>query len=161
MTRTDLLGLFAYDAWANRETLASVGPAAAAAPKAVKLMAHIAATAELWLSRTLAEPAPLPVWPELSLGECERVLARGSARWEAYLGNAGDAGLAREIAYTNSKGESYRNRVADIAMHVVFHAHYHRGQIAALVRAAGHTPAYTDFIQAVRTHATGTQEIHP
>jgi uncharacterized damage-inducible protein DinB len=159
MTRTDLLGLFAYDAWANREALASLQPAAAVAPKAVKLMAHVAATAELWLSRVRSEPAPLPVWPELPLDECGRVLARGAASWSAYLEAAGDAGLAREIAYTNSKGDAYRNLVSDIAMHVVFHAHYHRGQIAALVRAAGHTPAYTDFIHAVRTHATGTQEI--
>jgi uncharacterized damage-inducible protein DinB len=159
MTRTDLLGLFTYDAWANREALASLPPAAAAAPKAVKLMAHVAATAELWLSRVRSEPAPLPVWPDLSLDECGRVLARGAASWNAYLEAAGDAGMAREIAYTNSRGDTYRNLVSDIAMHVVFHAHYHRGKIAALVRAAGHTPAYTDFIHAVRTHATGTQEI--
>lgn len=159
MTRTDLLGLFAYDAWANRDALAALRPAAASAPKAVKLMAHVAATAELWLSRIHSEPAPLPVWPDLSLDESEPVLARGAARWTAYLESVGDAELAREIAYTNSKGDAYRNLVSDIAMHVVFHAHYHRGQIAALVRSAGHTPAYTDFIHAVRTHATGTQEI--
>lgn len=160
MTRTDLLGLFAYDTWANREALTSVGPAAAAAPKAASLMAHVAATAELWLARVRAEPAPLPVWPDLSLQECGRVLARGAAAWNAYLDAAGDAELAREVVYTNSKGETHRNLVSDIAMHVVLHAHYHRGQIAALVRGAGHTPAYTDFIHAVRTHATGTREIH-
>jgi uncharacterized damage-inducible protein DinB len=49
--------------------------------------------------------------------------------------------------------------VDDIATHVVFHSHYHRGQIASLVRAAGHTPAYTDFIHAIRSRATGTQEV--
>ena len=161
MTRTDLLGLLAYDTWANREALASLRPAAASAPKAVKLMAHVAATAELWLSRIRSEPAPLPVWPDLSLDECAPVLVRGAARWKTHLDAAGDAELAREVAYTNSKGETYRNLVSDIAMHVILHAHYHRGQIAALVRAAGHAPAYTDFIHAVRTHATGTQEIRP
>jgi uncharacterized damage-inducible protein DinB len=35
-------------------------------------------------------------------------------------------------------------------MHVIMHSAYHRGQIAAEVRAAGLTPAYTDFIQSVR-----------
>jgi uncharacterized damage-inducible protein DinB len=34
---------------------------------------------------------------------------------------------------------------------VVIHSAYHRGQIAADVRAAGHEPAYTDFIHATRT----------
>jgi uncharacterized damage-inducible protein DinB len=30
------------------------------------------------------------------------------------------------------------------------HSTYHRGQIAAAMRQAGATPAYTDFIHAVR-----------
>jgi uncharacterized damage-inducible protein DinB len=33
---------------------------------------------------------------------------------------------------------------------VLFHSAYHRGQIASQMRAAGFTPAYTDFIHAVR-----------
>jgi len=60
---------------------------------------------------------------------------------------------ARQVAYVNSKGESFRNSAANIATHVLFHSHYHRGQIAALVRAAGYEPAYTDFIHAIRTNA--------
>jgi uncharacterized damage-inducible protein DinB len=35
-------------------------------------------------------------------------------------------------------------------MHVIMHSAYHRGQIAADTRAAGFTPAYTDFIHAIR-----------
>jgi uncharacterized damage-inducible protein DinB len=30
------------------------------------------------------------------------------------------------------------------------HSAYHRGQVALEMRAAGHQPAYTDFIHAVR-----------
>ena len=37
-----------------------------------------------------------------------------------------------------------------ILRHIVNHATYHRGQIAADLRAAGLTPPYTDFIHAVR-----------
>ena len=161
MTRTDLLGLFAYDAWANREMLASVAPAAAAAPKAVLLIAHIAGSAQLWLARIHAEPAPLAVWPDLSLDECGPALTRGAEGWDVYLRTLESAELAREVTYTNSKGQTFGSLVSDIATHVVFHSHYHRGQVAALVRAAGHTPAYTDFIHAVRTHATGIQEVRP
>jgi len=160
MTRTDLAGLFAYDAWANRETLASVTPVAAAIPKAVVLVAHIAGAKALWLARIRSAPAPLPVWPTLSPAECAAALAQAAAGWEEYL-RSDATDVTQEIAYTNSKGEAFRNRVADIATHVVFHSHYHRGQIATFVRAAGQTPAYTDFIHAVRTHATGTQEVHP
>jgi uncharacterized damage-inducible protein DinB len=41
--------------------------------------------------------------------------------------------------------------VADVLTHVAMHGVYHRGQIAGAVRAANGTPAYTDYIQAVRT----------
>jgi DinB family len=42
-------------------------------------------------------------------------------------------------------------------MHVVMHGTYHRGQIAAEVRAAGGAPEYTDFIHAVRAAAVGSR----
>ena len=58
--------------------------------------------------------------------------------------------LARTIVYTNSKGEPWSSRVSDVLMHVVLHGGYHRGQIAADLREAGFTPAYTDYIEAVR-----------
>jgi uncharacterized damage-inducible protein DinB len=35
-------------------------------------------------------------------------------------------------------------------MQVIMHSAYHRGQIASDMRAAGFTPAYTDFIHAIR-----------
>jgi uncharacterized damage-inducible protein DinB len=34
--------------------------------------------------------------------------------------------------------------------HVLLHSAYHRGQIASQMRGNGQTPAYTDFIHAVR-----------
>jgi uncharacterized damage-inducible protein DinB len=35
-------------------------------------------------------------------------------------------------------------------MHLITHSAYHRGQVAMTVRAAGSTPAYTDFIHSIR-----------
>ena len=46
-------------------------------------------------------------------------------------------GLTDGVAYRNSKGEFWTSTVADILTHVVLHAAYHRGQIAAAVREAG------------------------
>ena len=59
--------------------------------------------------------------------------------------------LSRDFAYTNTKGQQFRSRLSDVALHVAFHGVYHRGQIAALVRQHGGEPASTDFIVAVRT----------
>ena len=58
--------------------------------------------------------------------------------------------LAKSVSYQNSKGENWSSRKGDIIVHVVMHSAYHRGQIATDMRAAGLTPAYTDFIHSIR-----------
>lgn len=153
MSPAELLELFAYDVWANQETLGSVRPAAQSAPKAVRLSAHIAAAELLWLSRIHGRPSPIPVWPDVGLDETARLFSDAADQWRPYLERMTPDEGARQVAYVNSKGESFRNAAGDIAAHVLFHSHYHRGQIAALVRAAGFEPAYTDFIHAIRTKA--------
>jgi uncharacterized damage-inducible protein DinB len=60
------------------------------------------------------------------------------------------ASLEQQASYTNTKGEDWANTVGDILTHVLLHSAYHRGQVAAEVRAAGLTPALTDYIHAVR-----------
>jgi uncharacterized damage-inducible protein DinB len=159
MSPADLLDLFAYDAWANRETLQSVRPAAEAAPKAVRLVAHVAATEHLWLARIHGRPSPVPVWPELRLDDCVRLFIEAAEQWRVYLDALGPEEASRQVAYVNTKGESFRNSVTHIVTHVLFHSHYHRGQVAALVRGAGHQPAYTDFIHAIRTNALASKGV--
>jgi uncharacterized damage-inducible protein DinB len=58
--------------------------------------------------------------------------------------------LTEEVSYTNSKGEAWSSTVDEILTHIAIHSAYHRGQIAADLRSAGQTPAYTDYIHAVR-----------
>ncbi len=159
MSPAELLNLFTWDAWANREVLHSVHAAAADAPKAAKLLGHIGATEILWLSRIRAKPSPVPVWPDLSLEDCPRLLIDAADQWRAFLEGLKPGDASRPVAYVNTKGESFESAVPDIANHVLFHSHYHRGQIAALVRSAGHQPAYTDLIHAIRTNVLAPKEI--
>ncbi|HYG62029.1 MAG TPA: DinB family protein [Thermoanaerobaculia bacterium] len=149
----DIRRLFAYDAWANRETLASLRSASSrSAPpeQALRWMAHIAATEGLWLSRILADGERVVVWPELTLGECEERTAAMARRWTVYLDGITSGELPRAVTYVNSQGEPWTSTVADILTHTVMHSVHHRAQIAAELRRHGHTPAYTDFIHAVR-----------
>jgi uncharacterized damage-inducible protein DinB len=92
----------------------------------------------------------MAVWPRLSLAECEEQLRALSQTWRAYVASLTADLLDRDVAYTNSKGEHWANRVADILRHVVLHSSYHRGQIATLLGRAGETAAYTDYIEYVR-----------
>jgi uncharacterized damage-inducible protein DinB len=112
-------------------------------------MGHIIAAELLWLARLDGVPSPLPVWPDLSLTECEaRFVELSSGLLRALTGEA--EALARPVTYTNSKGERWTSTVEEILTHVVIHSAYHRGQIASDLRSAGHDPAYTDYIHAAR-----------
>ncbi len=142
--------LFAYDHWANREVLQSLHAVEPPPSRSLRLMAHVLGTEYVWLSRIQQQPARLAVWPDLSLTDCDKHATRLAGLWSDYLESASADHISRTVNYKNSKGESWSNSVRDILMHVVMHSAYHRGQIATDMRAAGHTPAYTDFIHAVR-----------
>jgi uncharacterized damage-inducible protein DinB len=141
---------FAYDDWANRETLASIAAAADPLPRSLKLLAHIAGAERLWLGRLRREEKPAVVWPDLDLARCRAALEDLSRLWIGYLQGLTPAGLEDPVPYVNSKGEPWTSSVEDILTHVVLHSSYHRGQIAADTRASGHVPAYTDYIHARR-----------
>jgi uncharacterized damage-inducible protein DinB len=147
----DLKRLFDYDRWANREALASLRATPTPPPRGLKLMAHVVAAEALWHARLTGANAELPVWPDLSTAQCEMWLGDLERSWSKYLEHAVPSRLGERVAYTNTKGEAFGSSVEDVLTHVVMHSAYHRGQIAAVVRAAGHQPAYTDFIHAART----------
>ena len=146
----DLRRLFAHDSWANREVLASLSGATSTVPRAGKLLAHILGAEETWYSRLRGEKARLPVWPELDVISCQREEERLSQSWSEYLDELTPERLSQAISYKNSKGESWTSKIEDVLIHVAMHSTYHRGQIASEMRAAGFTPAYTDFIHGVR-----------
>ena len=142
--------LFAYDDWANREVLAALRNAPNPPARSLKLIAHILSAEGLWLARINQEKPSLPVWPELSLTQCEAEADSLGISWRSYLEECKEARLLHQISYVNSKGESWSSQVDDVLFQVITHSAYHRGQIASGMRAAGLTPAYTDFIHAIR-----------
>lgn len=141
---------FAYDAWANREVLGAIRASGGENTRSLQLMSHILAAERVWLERLKQEPQSVPVWPEPNLAQCETEAGDLKKMWFDYLDliTAGDISLT--IAYKNSKGESWTSAIVDVLAHVITHSAYHRGQIASHMRESGQTPAYTDFIHAVR-----------
>jgi len=141
---------FAYDAWAIREVLGALRNSPASAPRGRQLLAHILSAELLWLERLQQQPQSQPVWPELSLEQCEGWNGKVAGLWRDYLATLGPDDLSKAVSYKNSKGEHWTSTVEDVAAHVLMHSAYHRGQIASWMRVNGDTPAYTDFIHAVR-----------
>ncbi|MEO8215909.1 MAG: DinB family protein [Acidobacteriota bacterium] len=142
--------LFRYDDWANREVLASLRKTETLPEKSMRLIEHIIGTEFTWLARLQGERATLAVWPQLGLDECAAQLDELSVLWGSYLPSLDRAALDRIVRYVNSKGETFESRCNDILTHVVIHSGYHRGQIAANLRAEGEETPNTDFIHAVR-----------
>lgn len=146
---TQLQRQFAHDAWANEETLRSLRDAAPP-PSSLRFMTHIIAAEWLWIGRLKQWKPAFPVWPEWTRQQCEAQAGKLPPLWKDYLGGMRPAGLDQPTSYVNSKGENWTSLIGDILTHVLLHSCYHRGQIATDLRAAGLTPAYTDYIHAVR-----------
>jgi uncharacterized damage-inducible protein DinB len=149
--------LFAYNGWANCETLNSLRIATSVSPDAVKRLAHILSAEKLWLERLQQKPQTSPVWPVSTIDACDALASEMSASWQTYLTDLATKpnSLDATFEYRNSKGEPWSSKVADVLTHVLFHAAYHRGQVALQIRASGAEPAYTDFIHAVRQGLLG------
>jgi uncharacterized damage-inducible protein DinB len=142
--------LFVYDEWANREVLAALQASNIPLLRSLKLLGHILSAERLWLERLQQQQQSLPVWLDLTLEQCATQATELPVLWKSYLSTLSEADLLGSIRYKNSKGENWVSRKEDVLLHVVMHSAYHRGQIATDMRAAGFTPAYTDFIHAVR-----------
>jgi uncharacterized damage-inducible protein DinB len=142
--------LFAYDNWANREVLASLRKPEKPSGRSMQLLAHVISAERLWFERLTSHPQTLPVWPSLTLAQCEEEAVDLYLRYQGYLQQRNDAALSEKVTYTNSAGQSFASEVGDILMHVIMHSVYHRGQIAADMRTSGFQPVSTDFIFSIR-----------
>jgi len=158
--RTLLLDLVAHMRWADDivgTALVSTRrqPDRARAADPVALFAHIAGTEHLWYSRIMGTVPDCAVWPDLPVAESRAIAERHAELFRQLVAGSGDSEIDRVVSYRNSAGRDFRNSVGEIVTHVTMHGSYHRGQIARLVRASGHEPPYTDYIQFKRMDQTG------
>jgi uncharacterized damage-inducible protein DinB len=115
--------------------------------KAVDLAAHLVAARWLWLRRLGASSESRDLFPSgVALGDLRAEFEEVESAWDDYLERLDDEELEREFEYGALEGGRYRNRVEDILTQLFGHSWYHRGQIAATVRALGGEPAVTDFV---------------
>lgn len=146
---TDYARLFAYDRWANDEVLRALMRIPEPPQRAVKVMAHIIGTQYVWHARMTAIANDVAVWPDLTVKQTASAMDAIATGWAEII-RRGEDFLRGEFSYANSKGEKWTSRNDDVLMHVIMHGSYHRGQIAAAIRAGGNEPPYTDYVQATR-----------
>jgi uncharacterized damage-inducible protein DinB len=135
--------------WADTRVLGALR----AAPQLsvpVELFGHVLGAEQVWLARLENRKSAVAVWPGLTIDQCAAVSAESAAGYKRLVAGLTEADLDGEIEYTNSAGDGFRSTRGDILLQVMMHGSYHRGQIAASLRAGGAEPAPTDYIAFAR-----------
>lgn len=140
--------------WADRRTIAAVAVCPAAQAEAVPLVVHLLAAEHVWLARLEGCAPRLPVWPTLSLAECDALAAENAAGYRRYIERVDEAALAEVIQYRNQSGHEFSTAVIDILIQIITHGSYHRGQIARIIGRAGSPAPETDYIHFVRAQSS-------
>ncbi|WP_165072502.1 DinB family protein [Paludisphaera rhizosphaerae] len=120
--------------------------------RAVDLMAHLNEARGIWKRRIegTSRPNENTFPPGRTLEEVKTAWAETASDWSAFLEALDDEGLARVVDYRTLDGSPFRNTVEELLTQLFGHSFYHRGQIAMLVKAAGGTPAMTDYVYWLR-----------
>jgi uncharacterized damage-inducible protein DinB len=121
---------FDYDRWANRQWIAALGSFKDLA-RAHAVLEHILASQNRWLTRIGVDIPPQQ--GDMSLQELFDV---GNRTWIMVMETADPDEL---VTYSTSEGKQYTQSIGQIAMHVINHGTYHRGQLRGLAEAEGLT----------------------
>jgi uncharacterized damage-inducible protein DinB len=142
-----LVGLIEHLVWADRAVIDSLKSQGNVPARVMEILAHVLVAEQVWLKRIDKYPGNAPsVWSKLSLAECEALAAENADALRSLVPHIDGEGLHKTVTYVNSRGEEFENTLEDILLHVCMHGSYHRGQIAAMVRAGGGVPVNTDYI---------------
>ena len=121
-------------------------------PSVQATVAHLLTAEAVWLGRITGRP-PARVSPhELPLP------ADARRRWQplreemgAWAASLEETGAARSVRAVTSSGAEYLHTGEEVALHLVVHGSYHRGQVVTMLRQLGVAPPSLDLIAFFRT----------
>lgn len=143
--------LFTYDRWADGVVIASLESVANVdqQPAVVRLVCHLMAAKEIWHARIVGNPhPPTERFPTTAVADAISRLNEMNARFRALTDSQPD--VNRIVQYADTMGNRYQHPLGELLIHVANHGTYHRGQLATAIKAAGGTPAVSDYIAWVR-----------
>jgi uncharacterized damage-inducible protein DinB len=150
--------VYQHLAWADERVLQSLRAAHSVLKKDLDLYGHILGSEHNWLSRIRGSAPKVAIWPTLTLDECESLGQENVAGFNRLVASLTPELLQKPITYRNSAGDQFTSALEDILTHVSLHGAYHRGQIAASIRAAGDVPSPTDYIAFARGAPAATRQ---
>jgi uncharacterized damage-inducible protein DinB len=117
-------------------------------PHRQEILLHIFMAEQIWLARLEGNFEPRHLEPPAALETAWPELHR---RWQSH---AAQTDWSRIVAYKTLAGVESSSPVWQIVLHVSNHGSYHRGQVAAMLRAENFTPPSTDLIAWYRQQPT-------
>lgn len=157
MNKKDIQLLFAYNHWANGQTLDAVSALTAdqldkdlgTSHKSVHgTLRHILASERTWLMRC-KDVSPKSLFDAsefFGLASLREKWAEVEQEQRRLTDALKDKDLEKRIRYTNKKGEQWEYSLGQILQHVVNHSSCHRGQITTMLRQLGAPAVSTDFL---------------
>ncbi len=134
--------LFEYNQYQNRQFI-EIAESQQVPKKVLELLSHILNAHQIWLNRVAPGGSAPGVWSEYKVTELATI---NDDLFSQSLKLLESADLNQEIVYSNTAGKIYTNSLQEILMHLINHGTHHRGQVAALLRAADIQPPVTDYI---------------
>ncbi|RZL61779.1 MAG: damage-inducible protein DinB [Pedobacter sp.] len=132
-----------YTELADREILDVFSTTDKDMPEAERLFSHVLNAQHIWVSRVEGLPLKYEIWQEHSKKDFENISAENFKRIKTSLAKQD---LNNTITYHDSRGNEYKNEVAEMFMQMLNHSTYHRGQIVSMFKKEGLTPPVTDYI---------------
>lgn len=118
-----------FDAWANGLWLEYLNESGAGEPD-VSILKHVLSASTIWLSRINGQS--LTAMPEVELSHDS--ISKLLEGWVEVLAIRTEDPV---IHFKRTTGEAMSRSVSEIAIHVVNHGTYHRGELRGLCRAKG------------------------
>ena len=164
MNPADVVGLYEYNAWADRRMLEAASaltreqftkPLGSSFSSVRDTVVHIYGVEWLWLERFQGRsPAVIP--DDKAFADIAKLKTSWSA-FEIILLNfvrrLTQEDLDRVMEYKTMKYGVYRNPLWQSMLHLVNHGTYHRGQVTTMLRQLGAQPIMTDLMHFYRERA--------
>ena len=129
--------LFNYDHYANHILTATIIKAGNPL-KSVQLMAHLLAAQQIWLARCKGAAATgIALWPDWPAETLDQLIDQNHSDLISYLNDQTIADFDKTVAYENSKGEKFENKLVDLLVHLINHGTHHRAQAGQVIKFTG------------------------
>lgn len=141
----------AFMKWADERLLEAV---ARHMPENLAVLQHIYLGEVVWSMRVLEGNEAAQIVDLTAPDNIEDLRTAWQEMHRRWLKWAETADFGRIVPHRNLAGQPFQMPAWQIVLHLVNHGSYHRGQVAAMLRAAGFAPPASDLILWYREQTT-------